>query len=67
MNNDSEMLGEWANRGYFIKEYADHTVTVCYKDNGSKELAAFNQNLASQEVLRDVCRRHHETLQEVKV
>lgn len=67
MNNDYEILGEYAKQGYFLKEYADHTITVCYKDNGSKELVAFDQSLATPEALQDVCRRHQMQLIEKSV
>ena len=63
MSNDSEMLGEWVNQGYFLKEYYDD-ILVCYKDNGSRELASFNQNLATPDALQDVCKRHQATLVE---
>jgi len=30
---DSEVLGKSADMGYFITEYADHVLTVGYKDD----------------------------------
>ena len=60
--NDKEILGKWADEGYFVKEYADHVVTVCYKDSGVKELAAFNQTAVTRDQLQAVCERHHARL-----
>jgi hypothetical protein len=59
-----EILGDWVDQGYFVREYDDHIVAVCYKDNGSKELAVFNQAEATPEALQDVCKRHHARLVE---
>ena len=61
-NSNKQALGEWADQGYFINEYADHVVTVCYKDDTDRELAAFEQTKATPEALQDVCKRHHERL-----
>lgn len=52
----AEALGDWADKGYYLKEYADDVVTVCFKD---KELAAFHQTKATPEKLQDICSRHH--------
>jgi hypothetical protein len=41
--------------GYCTKEYADHVVTVCYKD---EELAAYNQSDATMEEMTNVAIRH---------
>jgi hypothetical protein len=62
MSNNREILGDWVDQGYFVREYGDHIVAVCFKDNGGKELAVFNQTEATQEDLQDVCRRHHARL-----
>jgi len=62
---DKPILGEWADQGYFLKEYVDHIVTVCYKDDGTKELAAFEQTQATPEALQKVCERHHAQLVEL--
>lgn len=67
MNNDSEILGEWANQGYFLKEYADHTVTVCYKDNGSRELAAIDRDIITPDIAQGICERHQGKLALAKV
>lgn len=59
----SEILGDWANHGYFIQEDADHSVAVCYKDGGRDViLALFNQNMATQDALQGVCDRHNAML-----
>ena len=58
---DKEILGDYADQGYYLKEYSDHVVTVCYKDD-SEELAAFNQTIATPEKLQAVCERHHARL-----
>ena len=61
MIRDKEALGEFADGGYHLKEYDDHVVTVCFKE---QELAAFNQGLATPEALRAVCQRHEARLRE---
>jgi len=55
MNGDNGILGEYADQGYWVKEYDDHVVAVGYKD---KEIAAFSQTSATTEALRDACQRH---------
>jgi len=62
-NLEKEILGEWADKGYWLKEYADHVVTVGYKD---KELAAFPQTAPTTTpgALKSVCQRHEERLRE---
>jgi hypothetical protein len=55
MNGDNGILGEYADQGYWVKEYDDHIVTVGYKD---KEIAAFSQIGTTPEMLRDACKRH---------
>ena len=57
ITRDKEILGDYADEGYYLREYADHVVTVCFKDE-AKELAAFSQTLATPEALRAVCQRH---------
>ena len=59
--SDRAILGEWADKGYSLKEYADHVVTISYKD---KEVAAFCQAGVTQDVLRSVCQRHDAKLME---
>jgi hypothetical protein len=63
--DNKRILGEWADQGYFLKAYPDHTVTVCYKDDGIDELAAFEQTLATPEMLQKVCQHHHARLAEL--
>jgi len=63
MNNDSEILGEYADQGYFLLRYGDQ-IAVRYKDNGGKELVSINEDLAVPEILQDICRRHKATLVE---
>ena len=58
-NLQRELLGEWVDKGYWLKEYDDHILTVGYKD---KEVAAFSQIGALPELLRDVCQRHEAKL-----
>jgi len=50
-----EILGEYADEGYWLKEYDDHVITVGYKD---MEIAAFSQAVATPEALREACARH---------
>jgi len=54
-------LGEYANQGYYLKEYDDHVVTVNYKN---VEIAAYPQTTVatSPEALRDCCQRHQVAL-----
>jgi hypothetical protein len=59
---DKEVLGKWADMGYFITEYADHVLTVGYKDDDAEEIAAFSQAAATKQALRNVCARHHAKL-----
>jgi len=59
MNGDNGVLGEYADQGYWLKEYDDHVVTVGYKD---KEIAAFSQTVATPEMLKGVCNRHQARL-----
>jgi hypothetical protein len=59
---DSEVLGKSADMGYFITEYADHVLTVGYKDDNAEEIAAFSQIGATKEALQNVCARHHAKL-----
>lgn len=62
MNNDSEILGEWANQGYFLLDCYDDTA-IYYKDDGKKScLAIFHRSLLTPELCDGVCQRHHETL-----
>ena len=60
-NIEKQILGEYVDQGYWLKEYEDHIITVGYKD---KEIAALSQLGATPEVLRDVCKRHQERLRE---
>lgn len=63
MNNASEILGEWTDKGYFIQEDSDRSVAVCYKDGGRNViLAVFNQDMATQDTLQGVCDRHQSML-----
>lgn len=55
MIRDKEALGEYADAGYYLKEYDDHVVTVCFKE---QELAAFNQGAVIPAELQAVCLRH---------
>jgi len=59
--DDKAILGEYADEGYYLKEYADRVVTVNYKD---QELAAFAETAktTTPEQLRDVCKRHQARL-----
>ena len=59
MNGDKEMLGEYADQGYWTKEYDDHVITVGYKD---KEIAAFSQIAATPEALQRACSNHQKRL-----
>ncbi len=54
---ESEILGEYASQGYWLKEYVDHVVTVNYKE---KEIGAYPQTAVTTdpEALRACCRRH---------
>jgi hypothetical protein len=56
---DKQILGRWADEGYFVREYDDHVVTVGYKD---KEVAAFSQTGVTSNDLQRVCERHHSQL-----
>jgi len=54
------ILGDLVDLGYSIKEYhGDHIVAVYYKD---KELGAYNQSIATAEVLRAKAQSHYEKL-----
>lgn len=59
ISRDKEALGEYADEGYYLKEYGDHDVTVCFKE---KELATFSQVAATREELQAVCKRHQDRL-----
>jgi len=61
MANNSEILGEWADQGYFLKEYWEQ-ITVNYKDDGSREIAAFDRGVITPEAAQLVCKRHNATL-----
>ena len=54
-----ELLGEFADHGYFIEEYEDATV-VCYKD---KPIGAYSK-VATPETLKGCCRRHEARMRE---
>ena len=60
-NIEKEILGEYTDQGYWLKEYEDHVITVGYKD---KEIAAFSQVSATPEMLKGVCERHQARLRE---
>lgn len=60
-NIEREILGEYADQGYWLKEYDDHIVTVGYKD---KEIAAFPQMATTPEMLKGACERHQARLRE---
>ncbi len=66
MNNNSGILGEWANQGYFVKEYWE-SITINYKDDGSKEIAAIDRGIITPDIAQLICKKHNATLQEVKV
>ena len=55
MNRDNGILGEYADQGYWVKEYDDHVIAVGYKD---KEIAAFSQIGTTPEMLQAACKRH---------
>jgi len=55
MNWQRIILGDLVDVGYHIKEYDDHVVTVNYKD---EELGAYNQTMATAEVLRAKAQGH---------
>jgi hypothetical protein len=60
MNWQRIILGDLVDLGYSIKEHpGDHIFTVCYKD---KELGAYNQSVATAEVLRAKAQSHYEKL-----
>lgn len=66
-NIERRILGEWVDKGYWLKEYDDHVVTVGYKDKDKdKELAAFPQTAmtTTPEALVAVCQRHEARLRE---
>jgi len=67
-NIEREILGDWVDKGYSLKEYDDHVVTVVYKDKElkDKELAAYPQTVATTTpaVLRSVYQRHEARLRE---
>lgn len=50
---------EWLDKGYWTKEYADHVITVGYKD---QEFAAYSQCAVTRQTLDDACRRHEKRL-----
>ena len=60
-NVEKEILGEYADQGYWLKEYEDHVITVGYKD---KEIAAFSQMSATPEMLKGAAERHQAQLRE---
>ena len=60
-NLQRELLGEWVDKGYWLKEYPDNTITVGYKD---EEFAAVSKIMALPEQLREVCQRHEARLRE---
>ena len=45
----------FADLGYSTKEYADHVITVCYKD---EEIAALNQATATPNDIINIIARH---------
>ena len=54
-----EMLGEYANHGYYIREYEDAYV-LCFK---GREFAAYSK-LATAETLQEGCRRYEARLRQ---
>jgi len=56
---EKEILGVWADEGYWTREYADHVITVGYKD---EEIVAFSQYGATREQLQAACERHYARL-----
>lgn len=59
MSNDYEVLGEYADQGFWFREYSDDVITIGYKDN---EIAAFRQTAATPEILQDACKRYMKKL-----
>lgn len=53
------ILGEYANRGYFVQEYED-AIVVCFKD---KQVGVYSKVVTSK-TLQDCCRRNEARLRE---
>ena len=54
-----EILGDYANRGYYVQEYED-AVVVCFKD---KQIGAYSKAVSCQ-ILQRACRRHEARMRE---
>ena len=54
-----QILGEYANRGYYVQEYED-AIVVCFKD---QQVGAYSKVVTSA-ILQDACRRHEARLRE---
>jgi hypothetical protein len=52
---DSKLPAALTDIGYCTKEYADHVITVRYKD---EEIAAYNQSDVTMEEMTNVAIRH---------
>ena len=61
-NIEHQILGEYANQGFSLEECADHVTVLWFKDT---MIAAFSQVGATEQSIRDVCKRHMERLAEV--
>lgn len=63
MNNDHQILGEYADQGFSLEEDADETLLLYFKDK-NPEVAVFSQLGATQRSIRAACKRFITTLKE---
>ena len=61
MNNNHQILGEYADQGFCLEEDADATLLLYFKD---KIVAVFSQLGATQHSIRESCKRFITKLKE---
>jgi len=61
---NEETLGDYANRGYSIKERGEDSIAILFK---GVVIAVFNQPKVTPKEIQDVCRRHKESLMAAKI
>jgi len=59
MNREHEILGEFANDGFTLQEYADLTIELRFK---GQSVAAFSQLGPTKENIQEACKRFMDRL-----